>query len=95
MFTIKNKKNLKCRFFSGITILAATFSVMAASSNAFPGKYKATLIDIEAANVINLYIDVWAGYPRSFRISLPGIAIPVVTPKAPSCQLEMVQKQKS
>ncbi len=88
----KNIKKSQSVFFFGVVVLVSAFSVMAESSNAFPGKYKAKLIDVEAANVVNLYVDVWSGYPRSFRISLPGIAIPVATPKAPACQIEMVQK---
>ena len=80
---------------SGAIMFLAAFSVDAGSAVAFPGKYKAKLVSIDAANVISLYVDVWAGYPRSFKVSLPGVAIPVVTLKTPVCQVALLKKAEA
>lgn len=77
---------------SAIASFALVFSVTAEPFNAYPGKYKSHLINVEAANIVYLSVDVWAGYPRNMRITLPNIAVPVNHPKAPACQIELVQK---
>jgi len=59
---------------------------------AFPGKYKATLTGVEAANIVSVYAEVASGYPRSFRVTIPGIVVPVDYPKAPICHTELIQK---
>lgn len=95
MLNIICTKKTQLSYFSGVVMLASAFSATGEASNTFPGKYKAKLINVEAANIINLHVDVWSGYPRSFRISLPGISIPVAVLKAPACQLVMVKKAES
>lgn len=77
---------------SAMAMLTVVFSVTAEPFNAYPGKYKSKLLNVEAANVVYLSVDVWPGYPRNFRISLPNIAVPVNHPEAPACQIELVQK---
>lgn len=89
--TIFNKQS-RLILVSAITMLGVVFSVTAEPYNAYPGKYKSTLISVEAANIVYLSVDVWAGYPRNFRITLPNIAVPVNHPKAPVCQIELIQK---
>lgn len=91
MLQIFNKKT-KLSMVSAVVILGSAFSVSAELFNAYPGKYKSTLTNVEAANVVQLYIDVWAGYPRSLRVTLPGIAVPTDHPDAPACQQVLVQK---
>ncbi len=75
-------------------MLGMAFSSVAALQNAFPGKYKADIVGIEAANVVSIYVNVWAGFPRTFRVTLPNIAIPINHPKAPACQLDLIAKAK-
>ena len=77
-----------------LTTLIASV-VQAVPHVAFPGKYKATLMGIEAANIVTVYADVASGYPRSFRVTIPGIAIPLNFPKAPACHTELVQRALS
>jgi hypothetical protein len=88
---IFNKK-IRMSLISAITMFGVVFSVTAEPFNAYPGKYKATLVSVEAANIVYLSVDVWAGYPRNLRITLPNIAVPVDHPDAPACQAELVQK---
>jgi len=85
-------KQTQLALVSAITLLCVAFSVTAEPFNAYPGKYKSKLISVEAANVVRLSVDVWPGYPKSLRITLPDIAIPVNYPEAPACQIELVKK---
>ena len=75
-----------------VVMLSVALSVAAKPFNAFPGKMKSKLVSVEAANVINVSVAVWPGYPRNFRITLPNLAIPENHPKAPACQIELIQK---
>ena len=59
---------------------------------AYEGKFNAYVLNVEAANVINISVDVWSGFPRTFRVTLPNTAVPINHPKAPACQAELVQK---
>jgi len=89
--TIFNKQS-RLIVVSAITMLGVVFSVTAEPFNAYPGKYKSKLVSVETANIVYLSVDVWPGYPRNFRISLPNVAVPVNHPEAPACQIELVQK---
>ena len=73
-----------------VAILSA--NVTAISFNAYPGQFKAKLINVEAANIINVSVDVWSGYPRNFRVTLPNIVLPENNNKAPACQIALIQK---
>ncbi|VAW57656.1 hypothetical protein MNBD_GAMMA07-799, partial [hydrothermal vent metagenome] len=88
--TIFNKKSQMT--LSAIILFGMAFSAMAAVQVAYSGKYRAYILNVESANVINISVDVWAGFPRSFRVTLPNIAIPINHPEAPACQQELVQK---
>ncbi len=66
-------------------------NVFSDSFNAYPGKYKATLSEVEAANIIHLSVEVWTGYPKQFRITLADIAVPVASSETPLCQNVLVQ----
>lgn len=90
MLNIIFNKKTQLKLFA-IIFSMASFTSMAAY-NAFPGKYKATLSNIESANIVTLNVDVWAGFPRPIRVTLPGVAVPIAHPKAPACQLKLVQK---
>jgi hypothetical protein len=81
----------KYKYIAILTLLVS-ISANAKLFNAYPGKYDATLMQIEAANVIDLYVEVWSGYPRDLRITLPGIEVPKDEPKAPECQSKLVQQ---
>jgi len=84
-------KQAQLGLISAITLLGMV-SATAEPFNAYPGKYKSTLISVEAANIMQLSVDVWPGYPKSLRITLPGIAVPVNQSKAPACQIKLVQE---
>lgn len=86
-----NKKN-QLVLVSAIAMLGVVSSVAAELFNAYPGKFKSTLISVEAANIVNLSVDVWPGYPRNLRITLPNIAVPVNHSEAPDCQIALVQQ---
>lgn len=73
-------------------VLGISFSVNAVPSKAYPGKFKSKVTNVEAANIVSLLANVWTGYPRVFRITLPGISVPVSSPNAPACQNDMAQK---
>ena len=69
--------------------------IFAASSspfNAYPGEYSAKLIRVETTNIIHITADVWSGYPKSVRITLPGIVVPQADPKAKACHALLMQK---
>jgi len=92
MLKFKFNKQARLSLWSIIILIAIAFSATAQVYNAFPGKYNATLVNVESANVVILSADVYPGYPRNIRVTLPEIAVPVVHSKAPACQIELVQK---
>ena len=92
MFKLLWNKNVQLSLFSAISMLSVTFIVSAAPFNAFPGNLKAKLVNVEAANVVTVSVDVWPGYPRNFRVTLPNLMLPENDPQAPACQIELIQK---
>jgi len=87
IFNKNNQAKLAVMF-----LLSSMFPAVAGSYLAYEGKFNAYVLSVEAANVINVSVDVWAGFPRTFRVTLPNTAVPINHPKAPACQLELVQK---
>lgn len=85
------KKNMAVLF----TVVLSFFISMNVNSktyNAYPGKYTASLVDVEAANTVRLLADVWTGHQKMFRVSLPNIAVPTNYPGASACHTELVNK---
>lgn len=85
-------KRLKQSLVLVTIIFGLTFVASGKPFNAYPGSYKVKLIKVEAANIVHIIADVWAGFPRAFRVTLPDIEVPVDYPKAPACHTELVQK---
>lgn len=73
-------------------LVSVSFSANANLFTAYPGKYGATLIGVDAANTVKLNIDVWAGYPRNLRITLPDIVVPEHFAKEPACHSKLVEE---
>lgn len=89
-------QNIKFKRIAISAVSAILFVISVAASaetfNAFPGKYKATIVRVEAANIIHLAAAVWTGYPRQLRVTLANIDIPQVDSKTPACQIELANK---
>ncbi len=79
-----------------LSLLLITLSVAmtanAIPTKSYPGKFKSTVANIEAANIIHVNSAVWPGYPRLFRITLPSIKVPQSFATAPACQNELAEK---
>lgn len=90
--TFKNKTFNILSAASAAFVLSSSLAVASDTSfNAYPGTYEASFLNVEAANIINVSAKVWTGYPKSLRITLPNIDVPVNHAKAPVCQAKMVQ----
>ena len=69
----------------------AIFSTATIAATPFPGKLSATLVDIEAANIIHVNIETWPGFRRDFRITLPNLLLPGQGEEVKECELELAQ----
>jgi len=83
-----------CRLFVGIFAFSCSCSV-AAGYQPFPGKHKARLINIDAANTITVNFETWPGYARTISVTLPDLVLPGNTMQPPVCELELAQKALS
>ena len=77
------------RLFSVFAIVLFSTTLMAATP--FPGKLPATIVNIEAANIIHVNIETWPGFRRDFRVTLPNLAVPGQGEEVMDCELEMAQ----
>ncbi len=76
-------------------ILAVSLSTMAMADEFVPymGKREATLVRVDAPNLIVVTFDTDAiGFFRTIRVRLPGIVIARNTPQADDCEREAAQK---
>lgn len=76
--------------------LAILATVMCAAplmaATPFPGKLPATIVHIEAANIIHVNIETWPGFRRDFRVTLPNLVVPGQGEDAIACELAMAQQ---
>jgi len=72
-----------------LTVLSSTQAI-ARESIVYGGSYDADIKAIKAANIINLSVDVWAGYARNFDIKLANIDVPEAYDEAPACHLKLM-----
>lgn len=87
VFNKKKQINIVVLFLFGFVLVA-----QAGTQKMLPGKFKTMLVSVEAANIINLYLDITPGFPEVYRVTLPGIAVPTNQPDVPACQLDLAQK---
>ncbi len=76
-------------------VLAVSLSAMALAVEFVPyaGKREATLVRVDAPNLIVLTFDTdAAGFFRTIRVRLPGIVVAQDTPQADHCEREAAQK---
>jgi hypothetical protein len=76
-------------------VLAAILSTMALAVEfvPYPGKREATLVNVEAPNLIVVTFDTdAAGFFRTLRVRLPGIVVAQDTPQADDCEREAAQR---
>ncbi|MBA2239072.1 MAG: hypothetical protein H0W24_10315 [Lysobacter sp.] len=59
----------------------------------YPGSYSALLKSVEAADKVVLQIQVWTGFERDFKITLPDIVVPSGKAAA-ACEREMAERAK-
>lgn len=81
-----------------VCVLAITLSTMAMAVQfvPYPGKREATLINVEAPNLIFVTFDTDAtGFTRALRIRLPGIVIAKDTPQSDECERKAAQRAMS
>ena len=80
-------------FYRIILVGAVLSSTQAISreSMVYGGIYDADIKSIKAANVVNLNIDVWAGYARNFDIKLANVDVPEPYDEAPDCHLKLME----
>lgn len=78
------------KLLSGLVVAVLSTAVMA--STPFPGKLPATIVDIEAANIIHVNIETWPGFRRDFRITLPNLVLPGQGEEIKECEFELIQR---
>jgi len=90
----KKTQSITCKFLACILALSCSYSV-AASYQPFPGKHKARLINIDAANTITINFETWPGYARTMSVTLPDLVLPGYSLEPSACELELAQKALS
>ena len=90
---------IKNNILSGVKpFFLIVMGVMVYSSSAlseyvpFPGKLKVRLVNIEAANVVNVNFETWPGFGRTLRVTLPDVVLPGSSEKPAACELELANK---
>ena len=81
---------LSVKLFLGLAVVI--FSAISMAASPFPGKIPATIVSIEAANIIHVNIETWPGFRRDFRITLPNLALPGQGENPKECELELAQR---
>lgn len=79
-------------------VLAVSLSAMALAVEfvPYPGKREATLVRVDAPNIIVLTFDTdAAGFFRTIRVRLPGIVVAQDTPQADDCEREAAHRALS
>ena len=89
MNIVKPFGTMSARLFSVLAIVLFSTTSMAATP--FPGKLPATIVDIEAANIIHVNIETWPGFRRDFRVTLPNLVVPGQGEDVKECELELAQ----
>ena len=75
-----------------LALAVVIFSAISMAGTPFPGKIPATIVSIEAANIILVNIETWPGFRRDFRITLPNLALPGQGEDVKECELELAQR---
>lgn len=71
---------------------AVMFAAASMAATPFPGKLPATLVHIEAANIIHVNIETWPGFRRDFRVTLPNLVVPGQGEDVTACELALAQQ---
>ncbi len=80
---------MNTKLFSVLAIVL--FSTTSIAATPFPGKLPATIVNIEAANIIHVNIETWPGFRRDFRVTLPNLVVPGQGEDIMECELELAQ----
>jgi hypothetical protein len=72
------------------TLAMLFVSVVYANSVPYPGKIPVDIISIESPNIVVVGFETWPGFYRRFRVTLPGIEVPVSSGSA--CETAMAVK---
>ncbi len=75
-----------------VALMLFILPMTASAAVPFPGKLSADIVNIEAANIINVSIETWPGFRRNIRIILPHIVVPGQTEDPSECELELGDK---
>lgn len=90
MNKVRHISILSAKLFSILAVIS--FSTISMAATPFPGKLPATIVSIEAANIIHVNIETWPGFRRDFRVTLPNLALPGQGEKAKECELQLAQQ---
>jgi len=81
------------RLLTGVLAVSLSTMVIADEFVPYMGKREATLVRVDAPNLIVVTFDTDAiGFFRTIRVRLPGIVIARDTPQADDCEREAAQK---
>lgn len=89
MNLVKHPGVMRAKLFLVLAIVIFSATLMAATP--FPGKLPATIVDIEAANIIHVNIETWPGFRRDFRVTLPNLVVPGQGENVMACELALAQ----
>lgn len=83
----------RLRKLMGLLVLVLSSPVLAATFVPYPAKREASLVRVEAPDVIVVTFDTdMVGFTRALAIHLPGIVIARDTPQADACEREAAAK---
>lgn len=88
---IFNHFGIKCARWMAI-FAAVMFAAASMAATPFPGKLSATLVHVEAANIIHVNIETWPGFRRDFRVTLPNLVVPGQGEDVTACELALAQQ---
>jgi hypothetical protein len=89
MNIVKQFGTMSAKLFSVLAIVL--FSTTSIAATPFPGKLPATIVNIEAANIIHVNIETWPGFRRDFRVTLPNLVVPGQGEDVMECELVLAQ----
>ena len=85
--------HFSAKYLRRIAILATCIWAAATmAATPFPGKLPATIVHIEAANIIHVNIETWPGFRRDFRVTLPNLVVPGQGEDVMACEWALAQQ---
>jgi len=91
---LRNYLRKKINFVSSAGILLLMFAVDATGYVPYPGKIPVNLLSIETPIVVHVNFETWPGFMRSFRVTIPGLSLPMDAASAPDCERELATKAR-